>query len=520
MKESAVSAGDVRESEEEEEEDGESTSESASIDAQLLQTKFASLASALQETNQNLVTFEYLLEHSRKMERHSATPKGENTKDNNEGCDNDSKEDIVNLLKDICGSVNDLRSEMGQNITAADVKTHDLKPQNTGELTDLKDRCNKLEFEVECLKSKLSTSEQKLLEEKRKIIDLETIIQDQKQENRKLGLFLKEADDFSKESERECRYLKSEIIDIKQELNRESQSKESLSKDLENIKKLYAEYEDKIKINNSFEDENRNLHDIIRDREELLGLEREEKQRVISDLAECQDRIRELEAGLGNPLPVVDLPALDLDGVQTSRSTLSTEETERSHEELRASHKRLKQKTRQLLKQYRSKRSQLERKERQLGLQKAGLMKLQTLHQSVESNHYIVIHHLGQQLVQIAKLVATLWPETENVLDKLYTERENKLSEWILYIDNLSSWVVQKLVTISVRKRDKLGSLQDTEAALSDVEANKRSLDISEAARNEESVLFKEIQKELITGLEQKDGSEQTDADTSLGTWM
>merc|ERR1719410_1677842 len=149
-------------------------------------------------------------------------------------------------------------------------------------------------------------------------------------------------------------------------------------------------------------------------------------------------------------------------------------------------------------------------------------MKLQTLHQSVESNHYIVIHHLGQQLVQIAKLVATLWPETENVLDKLYTERENKLSEWILYIDNLSSWVVQKLVTISVRKRDKLGSLQDqdTEAALSDVEANKRSLDISEAARNEESVLFKEIQKELITGLEQIDGSEQTDADTSLGTWM
>ena len=35
--------------ESEEEEDGESTSESASIDAQLLQTKFASLASALQE---------------------------------------------------------------------------------------------------------------------------------------------------------------------------------------------------------------------------------------------------------------------------------------------------------------------------------------------------------------------------------------------------------------------------------------------------------------------------------------
>ena len=34
----------------------------------------------------------------------------------------------------------------------------------------------------------------------------------------------------------------------------------------------------------------------------------------------------------------------------------------------------------------------------------AGLVKLQTLHQSVEANHYIVIHHLGQQLVQVRQL--------------------------------------------------------------------------------------------------------------------
>ena len=51
----------------------------------------------------------------------------------------------------------------------------------------------------------------------------------------------------------------------------------------------------------------------------------------------------------------------------------------------------------------RAKRSLVERRERQLGQQRAGLMKLQTLHQSVESNHYIVIHHLGQQLVQVSR---------------------------------------------------------------------------------------------------------------------
>ena len=140
----------------------------------------------------------------------------------------------------------------------------------------------------------------------------------------------------------------------------------------------------------------------------------------------------------------------------TSRSTLSSKSEksqDRSYDELRESHKRLKQKTRQLLKQYRTKRSLLEKKERQLTLQRAGLIKLQTLHQSVETNHYVVIHHLGQQIVQIAKLVATLWPECKEVMEELYKERENKLSDWILYIDNLSSWIVQKLVKISVKKR-------------------------------------------------------------------
>ena len=144
-------------------------------------------------------------------------------------------------------------------------------------------------------------------------------------------------------------------------------------------------------------------------------------------------------------------------------------------EELRESHKRLKQKTRQLLRHYRSKRHVIEKRDRQLSLQKAGLLKLQTLHQSVESNHYIVIHHLGQQLVQvqhntdnlyihfsekyfnenylqIAKLVSTLWPDSRNIVEDLFSERENKLSEWILYIDNLSSWIVQKLVSVTVRK--------------------------------------------------------------------
>ena len=52
------------------------------------------------------------------------------------------------------------------------------------------------------------------------------------------------------------------------------------------------------------------------------------------------------------------------------------------------------------------------------------------------------------------------------------------------------------------------------ETSLAQLETCKTS--ITEAAKNEDSQLFKSIQRELVTGLEE----EKTDADTSIGTWM
>ena len=105
-----------------EESEDEESSESSSLDANMLRSKFASLASTLQQTNQNLVTFEYLLENNKKVRKLTESPKV--------GGGGEAEEDIVNLLKDICGSVQDLRTEMGQN-TAAESKNPDLD-QNKG----------------------------------------------------------------------------------------------------------------------------------------------------------------------------------------------------------------------------------------------------------------------------------------------------------------------------------------------------------------------------------------------------
>ena len=108
---------------EETEDDEETSEESSELDANMLRSKFASLASTLQQTNQNLVTFEYLLENNKKLRKLAESPKVV-------GGGGETEEDIVNLLRDICGSVQDLRSEMGQN-TAAEAKHPDLD-QNKG----------------------------------------------------------------------------------------------------------------------------------------------------------------------------------------------------------------------------------------------------------------------------------------------------------------------------------------------------------------------------------------------------
>ena len=86
-------------------------------------------------------------------------------------------------------------------------------------------------------------TEKKYLEEKRKNVSLEEIVQEQKADNRKLGQYLKKADEFSKECERECRFIKKKIVEVKQQLQEEATAKEAISKDLDHIEKLYEEYE-------------------------------------------------------------------------------------------------------------------------------------------------------------------------------------------------------------------------------------------------------------------------------------
>ena len=325
----------------------------------------------------------------------------------------------MDLLKDICGSVNELKTEMGNSGQVGKINLEEIEsklkyPQKFAELSE---KSSKMEVECGFFKTQCQSLEEKFMEEKRKNSHLEDLIRDRENEIRQLNLYLKEAETFSKSVEQENRLLQMQLAESKSKLEQEVDRKDQLRSEFDTHLGKVATLEDRLR---SYED---------KESKTVVESEKSKKDKNCGSDAEM-----ELEVG----------------GQGSARSTLSSKSTgggdgggfEEKYKEEKESRSRLKQKTKLLLRQYRGKRSQLEKKERQLATQRSGLLKLQTLHQSVESNHCIVIHHLGQQIQQIANLISTLWPGDDlsclGIGGAGSELGENKLSEWIVshWLDN------------------------------------------------------------------------------------
>ena len=403
--------------------------------------------------------------------------------------------DIVDLLKDICGSVNELKTEMGNSGQVGKINLEEIenKLKYPQKFVELSEKSSKMEVECGFFKTQCQTLEEKFLEEKRRNSHLEELIRDRENEIRQLNVFLQEAKTFSKRVEQENGFLQLQLTESKSKLEEERERKDDLRSEFDTNLRKVASLEDKLR---SYED---------KESKTVESLDEKAKKN-------CSGSDGEME--------------LEVQGVHSARSTISSKSAEGGFEEKykeeKESRSRLKQKTKVLLRQYRGKRSQLERKERQLATQRSGLLKLQTLHQSVEANHCIVIHHLGQQIQQIANLVSTLWPGDDlSCLGGGASEPgENKLSEWIIRIDSLSGWTISKLVKVSmsrrrgskeaVEKKDGVEPIKGSKVALR-AAALKCELGIVDEGRTVER---------MISGLEEEEEEGGEDTDRQVGTWM
>merc|ERR1719430_12220 len=226
--------GDEESSEEEEEEE---------IDLEMIKAKFSSLSSALQETNQNLVTIEMLQDHYRNVSKASATPN--TTLPSSGGPDLD----IVDLLKDICGSVNELKTEMGNSGREGKINLEEIEsklkyPQKFAELSE---KSSKMEVECGFFKTQCQSLEEKYMDEKQKNSHLEDLIRDRENEIRQLNLYLKEAETFSKSVEQEKRLLQMQVKESKSKLEQEIDRKDQLRSDFDiNLGKV-ATLEDRLR---------------------------------------------------------------------------------------------------------------------------------------------------------------------------------------------------------------------------------------------------------------------------------
>lgn len=461
-------------------EEEEDSSDEEDVDLELIQKKFSSLATALQETNQNLVTFEMLQDHYRTVSKAPQASEG-----TSQGT---GENDMLDLLKDICGSVSELKTEIGNSGHTSRINLEEMEsklkyPQKFAELSE---KSSKLEVECGFYRNQCQTLDEKYMDEKRKNNHLSDLLQEREGEIRQLNLYLKEAESFSKSVEQENRFLQKQLAENKSKLEQEVESKEQVKSDLETYKERVKKLEDK----------------------ETIQLSKNIPVDKLQERAPASEAPAE-QGGHSDSEPEPEAEGQGL----SARSTLSSKSADGGYEEkyrqLKESRNRLKTKTKLLLKQYRGKRSQLERRERQLASQRSGLVKLQTLHQSVESNHCIVIHHLGQQLQQIAGLVGTLWPGDDLGVLAAGAEPGDKLSEWIVRIDSLSAWTISKLVKVSMGRREAPREAP-REAGLERSSLRAAALQCEEGIVDEGRAV-----QTLMLGLE-----ESEDTDRQVNTWM
>ena len=142
-----------------------------------------------------------------------------------------------------------------------------------------------------------------------------------------------------------------------------------------------------------------------------------------------------------------------------------------------------------------------------------------------------MIHHLRQQIQQIANLVSTLWPGDDlsclGVGGAGSELGENKLSEWIVRIDSLSGWTISKLVKVSMSRRRGGSRADDKEGEKEEVAVDSskdRKVALRAAAMKCELGIVDEGRtvERMISGLEEEEGEgeEGGDTDRQVGTWM
>jgi len=120
----------------------------------------------------------------------------------------------------------------------------------------------------------------------------------------------------------------------------------------------------------------------------------------------------------------------------------------------KSSRKKLKLKTRELLEHYRKKRKTLEKRDHQLMSQKAGLLKLEELHRSLQSSNLVVVNHLGMELNVISRLVGLIWSVDSPEMaapPNLQPCTQTNLSQWFYQTDTNLYWTKQRLVQLALR---------------------------------------------------------------------
>jgi len=443
--------------------------------------KFGRLAQVLKETNQNLVTFEFLLSHYRSLARVAPLPaaaglsqsakaislpstphdRDGQSRRRTESVDTNTREifgenkndsgEILHLLKNISESLSGFREHLtvqtrepcereadqivedfaGETSMGAEV-VRDGHEDNTSKDEVLLNR----EGAIAMCNNDILRKEEELTEKNNEIdklkLDLLNTRQELLQEREMvyiLGQEVKKMEEklgcervAAKEMATEIKYYVEKLSKVEETVValRDSKQNEKVSTMVD--KASGDESEVDIKNGKEMDDEMKEMLEEERRKRELseidLSNERERVQGLVDNIGELREKLTKSELNLA-----------------------ISDET----------HNRLKSKTRKLLRQYRVKRGNVERRDMQLSKLREGLLHLRSLCKNVESNYQVILRDCGQQIHVAARLLSLhLGPATTDAPgDVTWTGR---LNDWFEELQSVIIWLHTNIARLGVRQ--------------------------------------------------------------------
>lgn len=442
----SIEEGEITETE-------ESGSSSGTDFAPKIRAQMQNLSTVLADTNENLLSFEFMLDHYRKLAKIQPIVASKDQ----EGSVNAPLLDASQLEQ--TEKLNHLLQDLNQAVQKiSDLSKVESDTTNQGviekEVIELEKRCRILEDTNDSLKARNDILEQEcankarlcdqltesahrsraaLEEERSKCVQLDKKLERERRAAQKVGQDVTRYVEQMQALEAEVKALrvqkKSTTTTTKVEMSGDSLTAVTVAED--DLSRLQDQLEAERKRSRDLEAKIHRYEDQIRDN----GVQMADLKKGLEAVQQELEEKYEMIATAAQPSP----KKVESNSQSLAISTSKDQGTTAIRAKFKALHKR-----------YIQRKKECEEQKKQLDEVRVALQQLNIDFLSAEENFHVILSHLGSQIEISAKVMATYLNVDISAM-KTVQVRPAKLSKWFGYIHSLSTWLQGQIVSFGKR---------------------------------------------------------------------